>query len=278
MKRWIPCNVIRPIGVKALYTAFEITFDNHFSFAGESHNFYEIICVLSGVVGIAADMDVYKVTEGNLVVHKPMEFHRIWSEDQTSPTIIILSFDADIAPVIFGTVFNISEEEISAYREVYRLISGSCELNARRVTGILPGHEAELETAVNNLENLLIKIFSGNQSRHAAETSSTECAIKYHDIMKYLTENVSVQLSINDVARACGMSPSGAKQIFHKYTGQGIMQYFRDIKAKEAISLLNSGLSIKETAMRLGFTDQNYFSTFFKKMTGKSPRTYISGG
>lgn len=276
MKRWIPCNVIRPVEIKALYTAFKITFDSKFSFAGESHNFYELICVIGGTIGIASNMDVYKVAAGNMVIHKPMEFHRIWSEDQTSPTIIIISFDAEITPVIPGTVYSLTSDESDAYEEIFNLIQSSCEISARRVTGILPDRHAELETAVNNLENLLLKVLLAN-GRHFIETSSAEYAIKYRDIMKYLIENVNIQLSISDVARECGMSASGAKQIFHKYTGQGIMHYFRDLKAKEAITLLNSGLSVKETSLRLGFTDQNYFSTFFKKVTGKSPRSYISG-
>ena len=276
MKKWIPCNVVRPLEIRALYTAFDITFDDAFSFAGESHNFYESICVLDGLVGIAADSDLYTVPAGNLVLHKPMEFHRIWSEGQTKPRIIIISFDATITPEPVGCVFTLSKDEQTAFESIYREIAQSCEISARRVIGIHPDSHARLQTAVNSLENLLLRVLAGSLIREAPQTESSECAIKYRDIMKYLNENLNARLSIDDVARACGMSGSGAKQIFRRYTGQGIMSYFRDLKTKEAIKMLSEGMSVKETALSLGFSDQNYFSTFFKKMTGKSPRAYMN--
>lgn len=276
MKKWIPCNIVRPLDIRALYTAFDITFDDKFSFAGESHNFYETVCVLDGMVGIAADSDLYTVGAGNLVLHKPMEFHRIWSEGQTRPRIIIISFDAVITPEPAGSIFPLSPDESVKYEEIYREISRGCDIVSRRVVGVRPDSFTRLGMAANNLENLLTRVFSGSSARPSPPTESSECAIKYRDIMKYLSENLHSQLSIDDVARACGMSGSGAKQIFRRYTGQGIMSYFRDLKTKEAIIMLNEGISVKETALRLGFTDQNYFSTFFKKMTGKSPRAYIS--
>ncbi|HHT53822.1 MAG TPA: helix-turn-helix transcriptional regulator [Clostridiales bacterium] len=276
MKKWIPCNVIKSFEIKALYTAFEITFDNRFSTAGEIHNFFEVICVLDGKIGIASDMNVYSVPGNRLVIHKPMEFHRIWSEEETTPSIIIISFDADTIIDISGTVFELSDDEVKAFCGIYRTISGSCKINMRRVTSILPGGLPRLQTAVNSLENLLLGVI-GSWNRPSAESSSSGCAVKYREIMKFLSDNVNARLCIEDVARACGMSASGAKQIFHRYTGQGIMRYFRDLKVKKAITLLNSGCSVKETALQLGFSDQNYFSTYFKRMTGKSPRAYIAG-
>lgn len=277
MKRWIPCNVIRTLEINALYTAFDITFDSKFSFAGESHNFFEAVCVLDGMVGIAAGQDVYIVPRGNLVIHRPMEFHRIWSEEQSTPRIIIISFDTSSRPCFAGTVFRLDEEELETFAQSYRGIADCCEISSRRVVRTLEGRESELEIALCSLESLFLRIFAQNPSRSPVQTSGSESAMKYRDIMKFLNDSINVRISIADVARACGMSESGTKQIFRRYTGQGIMSYFRDLKVKEAVTMLTEGFSVKETAYRLGFSDQNYFSTYFKKVTGKSPREYISG-
>ena len=38
---------------------------------------------------------------------------------------------------------------------------------------------------------------------------------------------------------------------------------------------LQEGKSVKETAHLLGFNDQNYFSTVFKRITGTPPKEFI---
>lgn len=277
MKTWIPCNVVRSIEIKALYTAFDITFENNFSFAGEIHNFYEIICVLNGTIGITSDRSIYKVNEKNLVIHRPMEFHRIWSEDDSDPRIMVVSFDALFDIDIEETVISLSDDEFETYMQIFKKISESCNIVSRRIIGIIPEKKISFQIAINELENfILTKVISGKENP-TKKNDYSGCASKYYDIMKYLSDNIYSKLNINDIAKECGMSASSVKQIFHRYAGQGIMQYFRDLKSKEAMRLLNSGLSVKETALKMGFSDQNYFSTFFKKATGKSPRQYISG-
>jgi YesN/AraC family two-component response regulator len=41
--------------------------------------------------------------------------------------------------------------------------------------------------------------------------------------------------------------------------------------------LQNTSLSAKEIAFRLGFSDEHYFSNFFKKRTGMRPVEYKKG-
>lgn len=43
------------------------------------------------------------------------------------------------------------------------------------------------------------------------------------------------------------------------------------------MDMLKSGMSVKETAAALGFANQNYFSTVFKRITGSAPTKYVNG-
>ena len=42
-----------------------------------------------------ADERVYNLKKGDLLFHKPMEFHRVWSAEGTAPRLFIISFEAE---------------------------------------------------------------------------------------------------------------------------------------------------------------------------------------
>mgnify|MGYP003304831329 CR=1 FL=1 len=86
------CTVERCIEVTSLYTAFEAEFDSNYFFSGEAHDFWELVFAKKGSVGIVSDDRTYKLSSGQLILHPPMEYHRIWSEDNDEATVIIFSF------------------------------------------------------------------------------------------------------------------------------------------------------------------------------------------
>ena len=93
-------------------------------------------------------------------------------------------------------------------------------------------------------------------------------------ILSVLEQNIYRKLTISQIAKLCNMSESNLKKVFNKYAAKGIMNYFNTIKIKKAAQCIGSGMSIKETACLLGFSDQNYFSTVFKRVMGVSPAKY----
>ena len=59
-----------------------------------------------------------------------------------------------------------------------------------------------------------------------------------------------------------------------------ITPYEYYLSSKEALAkalLQNTSLGAKEIAFRLGFSDEHYFSNFFKKRTGMRPMEYKEG-
>ena len=85
----------KQISVKGIYTIIDTKKRPDFIFEGESHPFWELVYVKEGSVGISADERIYNMTEGDIIFHKPMEFHRIWATESTSPHICILTFEIE---------------------------------------------------------------------------------------------------------------------------------------------------------------------------------------
>ena len=74
---------------------------------------------------------------------------------------------------------------------------------------------------------------------------------------------------------SCSVSSSYLSALFKKETSMTVTDYIHYTRIRQALFLLNvSGLSVGEIASRCGFSDANYFTRTFKKLQGKTPKSY----
>lgn len=94
-------------------------------------------------------------------------------------------------------------------------------------------------------------------------------------VIAYMQNNITVQLSGEQIARAVGQSPSSLYRRFKAETGMNLGAYQDKLIIYRAIQLLaQRQLTLKEISQQLGFCDQYYFSRRFKAQTGKTPSHY----
>jgi AraC-like DNA-binding protein len=93
-------------------------------------------------------------------------------------------------------------------------------------------------------------------------------------VESYLLGHYHRPLSLPEVARALGCSPSFLCRRYRQITGHTPFRRLRDIRIEAAKRLLQSDLSITRIAEMVGFDDVFYFSRVFSKVEGKSPQSY----
>jgi len=92
---------------------------------------------------------------------------------------------------------------------------------------------------------------------------------------KFICDNSSSLLSCEDVARECGISVKQLGRIFKKYTNQSLAEYIKETKLKTCESLLlDSRYTVKEVGYMMGFENEYYFNSFFKRHYGMPPGAY----
>lgn len=97
-------------------------------------------------------------------------------------------------------------------------------------------------------------------------------------VIRYMYKHLKEKLTLEDIAREVELSKSYINAIFQKYTQHSPMDFFINIKIKEACMLLRTtDLYICEVAQKIGYSDQYYFSRIFKKVVGISPKEYKNG-
>ncbi|MGG6314156.1 response regulator transcription factor [Paenibacillus macerans] len=98
----------------------------------------------------------------------------------------------------------------------------------------------------------------------------------FKQIEEYVQLNLYSYLSIADVALKFHVSPSYVSRIMKKYAQSTFVQYYTQLKIKEACRLMagKPEMKFKEVSDALSFSDQHYFSKVFKEYTGYSPTEY----
>ncbi len=266
------CKVTPVIRIESLYTAFENTHARDYCFPGEIHNFWELVCVLDGIIGVTAGTDVYILRAGQMLLHPPMEFHRLWSEGGSAPTILVFSFSASGMPQQARRIYEPGASVEQAFRRALEVIRESFEIEDISVARVKPGCAVRAQMAVNLLENALLQVlFFQDGVQSAPVQIYTQ---RYTAIVQAMEAHLHENLTMEELARCCRMSVPNLKRVFSKYAGIGVMRYYNELKMKEARTLLEQGKTNKEIAALLGFRDQNYFSTVFKRITGSAPSRY----
>ena len=92
---------------------------------------------------------------------------------------------------------------------------------------------------------------------------------------KYISNNYSYPISIDDMAKQCCQSRSSFIRKFTHFMGISPYAYLQSIRISHSLELLElSEKSICDIALEVGFCDQNNFTKQFKLHTGTTPRKY----
>ena len=94
------------------------------------------------------------------------------------------------------------------------------------------------------------------------------------EIKKYIDSEVNVAATLDDICSGFSINKSYAIATFKKEFGITLYQYMLEKKINTAKSMLDSGESINNIAIALGYSCTQSFTHAFKDATGVSPNAY----
>ncbi len=95
--------------------------------------------------------------------------------------------------------------------------------------------------------------------------------------LELFESRIGGKLSIGEAAAYCSCSPVTLQRLFKKAFNETPMERFISMKMELAKGMLSiSSDHIKEISRKLGYSNQLYFSTEFRRRVGVSPRQYRS--
>ena len=266
------CKIQNPLCITRLHSFFYKKLEDNYFFRGESHDFYEVVCVLTGEVGITAGKQVFTLKQSNITFHPPGEFHAIWEENSSNPEVIIFSFSASAFPTIMGKIFHASQNTLKSIENL--LTDAKEHLILAPTIEIKSGHEIDAALLVKRLEIFLISIL--RTEGEFLETTFQRSSYIFSNILSVMEKHIKEPLTVSNIANLCGISVATLEKTVYKYLGYGAITHFNVLKLQKAHTLLLDGESVKNTSIMLGFSNQNYFSAKFKKYYGYPPSSIHS--
>ena len=99
---------------------------------------------------------------------------------------------------------------------------------------------------------------------------------RYFPLIRYLEQHGNAATKVAELAARMSEGRENFTRRFHAETGCTPKEFLQRILTDKATALLHTGLSVKEAAARLGFSDEFAFSRFFKRQMGISPSVWKS--
>jgi len=264
------------LSITGIYSFFKAKHTSDFYFEGECHSPWEMVYIIEGSAGITADDKIYTLSKGDIIFHKPMEFHKIWSADGTSPRVLICSFDLDgsFSHMLSG-VYHLEDNAENIMDSLLKFLYTEFKKNPSdniNFYELFNKNEIALQIVLNYLE--LILLYLSRSDNQEQKFFHNEKMRLYTKIVEVLEEHLYDKITISEIAEICNVSPATIKNCFMEYAGCGVHKYFLNIKIRTAIEMLKNGMTVNEVSDTLQFANPNYFSYVFKRETGICASSY----
>lgn len=277
------------IEISEIVTIHYFEYSSDFSFAGEAHDFWEFLCVDKGEVEVMADNRYHTMVRGDIIFHKPNEFHQLTANHRIAPNLVVISFYCDSPAMNFfrERLLSIDDEERQMIAKI--LAEARCifsepldnpyQTHMQKRPHCPLGSEQMIQLYLELFLLHLLRRYSTIPaiSQVPGTIRSKQDDEAYHRIITYMQEHLHTQLTLAQIARDTLMGRSQLQQLIRRRHDCGVIALFSQLKLEEAKQLIrNNQLNFTEISEALGYSSIHYFSRQFKKLTGMTPSEYSS--
>ena len=118
-------------------------------------------------------------------------------------------------------------------------------------------------------------LFHSSVSREPKKLHGRLSERRLRQVLSYIEDNLSQDVSLTDIAAVAGLSVSHFKSLFRETLGLPVHQYLIRRRVERAKTLLREDkLPISQIAFETGFAHQSHLAHHMRRVLGVSPRTF----
>lgn len=228
-----------------------------------------ILYCVEGHGWVMVDKKKIDIAPSSFIVIPANTAHRYGTEENDPWTIYRLHFKGDIAGFVVNLITNNSqqclpclsynENRIKLIEDIWSTLQNGYSINNLRYVSMM------FHYFISSL------LYEEKFNRVPHEAPDDPIA----EIIGLMKSKLSSNLTLNELASHSQLSVSHFSTIFRQRTGFAPIEYFNQLKIREACQQLTfTQKPIRQIAHELAFYDQYYFSRIFSRFMGISPAQY----
>ena len=271
------------LSISKLYSVHYFEYSKTFRFHGEKHSFWEFVYLDKGEVTATADDEEIILSQGQVIFHKPGEWHNIRANGKTAPNVAIVSFECTSSVMAFfeNKVLKVGQEQklliakiLSEYTNAFSTpLSNIYTTTLVRKKDPIICSEQLIKHYICEFLILFLRQSSPTVQYRTTTINNSDAILNI--LVNFMLDNISESMSIERLMKCSGLNRMGVNRLFKSGLGTSPMQYFIYLKIELAKKYLREdNYNISQISELLGYSSIHYFSLQFKKSTGMSPSQY----
>lgn len=273
--------------IDGFHSLYYFEFDKTFYHTPEKHDFWEMVYVDDGCINAIVDGIGCELSKGQVIFHTPMEQHSHIANHEDTSNLVVISFTCNSPLMAYFTrkIFHLEKasqkilslflnEAVNALGKIPSDYHNKAPLD---FSGAALGSVQLMQCYLVEFLFSLIRSDAANveamqhtqASHHIAESSLV------NSIESFIEANLAEPPSLPLLCTHFSLSRTYLCRIFKAGTGTSPIDYWIDLKIKEAKKLIRQGNhNITQISELLGYTSIHHFTRMFKRVTGLSPTAY----
>ena len=272
------------IKISRLYTVHYFEYSKRFSFTGESHDFWELVYADKGDVTVFADDKSFVLEQGNVIFHKPNEWHNVRANGVDAANITIITFASPSKAMSFfeNKILSVGQKQkellskiVSEYTNAFKTpLNDPYTTHLERRSDAAVASEQLIKLFLCEFLILFLRNDPSGRQRTVRSIHSSDATLNL--LINYMEQNITKTVTLKELMEYSGTNRTAIENIFRENLGRGAVEYFLILKIELAKKYLREdNYNITQISELLGYSSIHYFSRQFKKITGMTPTEYL---
>lgn len=272
------------INVSRIITIHYDEYGPNFVYLGESHDFWELMYVDKGPVQIRTDAEEVVLNQGEIIFHRPNEFHSIKALGSALNFFVISFVCTSDAMVHFEkyhtqlnkTLKTFLSSIIKEAESTYLFLQNAPKaVKLERKDNAPIGSEQLIKMYLEQLLIFLLRDITRKGNVQIFPQKSEEKNPLVNAIRAFIADRTEENVRVEDICYEFGYSRSYLSRVFQEETGQTMAAYATSLKIERAKLLIReTNMNFAQISARLSFENPQYFSRVFRRCTGMTPTEF----